>query len=238
MQKLIWILACVFVSSGNSYAQSGEGSETPLTFQQVQLRETATLQEFAQAAAQVELADPAQVMAKYKHLDPLHFVPADLLQTAVIYFDANRVKFKNQNVISVVDFRPRSDEYRFFMIHMKDGSVERLHTSHGNGSVDGDPAFAVKFGNVPESNMSSLGFARTAEVYTGSLGRSLFFDGLSATNSNVRRRGIIIHGSDQMHETNVIQGVSGGCLMFDLKIRDYVIDQLKGGSLIYAGLHN
>ena len=234
MQKIYLVLVGVVVSLASLQLKAMEGSETPLTYEQVTQRATAIDQEFAATAA----VDPAQVMAKYKNLDPQHLVPQDLLQTTLVYFDANRAKFKNQNVISVVDFRPKSDRYRFFMIHLKDGSVERFHTSHGNGSVDGDPAFATKFGNVPESNMSSLGFARTAEVYTGSLGRSLFFDGLSVTNSKVRERGIIIHGSDQMHEADVVQGLSGGCLMFDLKIRDYVIDQLKGGSLIYAGLHN
>lgn len=195
-----------------------------------------SFQAFASGPDRVDAPEDAKVLGNYQHLDPNHWVPTDLLETAVTYFDKNKSRFRNQLYISVINFRPRSDEYRFFLVNMQTGEVERFHTSHGNGSVEADPAFAVKFGNVPGSNMTSLGFARTGEVYVGSLQRSLRMDGLSETNSNMRSRAIVIHGSDQMHEANVIQGVSGGCVMFDFAVRDGIIDKIRDGSLIYAGL--
>ncbi len=185
----------------------------------------------ASATAPLDL-DSQEVLNRYDYLDPNHFVPTDLLQKAVLYFDSNKRRFNNQNYITVVDYRPSSVEYRLFVISLQNGSVERFHTSHGNGSVDGDPAYAVKFGNRGGSNMSSLGFAKINQVYTGSLGRSVRLDGLSSTNSNIRRRGIVLHGSDAVHEAPVVQGVSGGCIMLDLAVRDAVIDKLRGGSLL------
>lgn len=95
---------------------------------------------------------------KYRHVDPLRQVPGDLLKKAVAYFDANRSSFPNQNYIGIVDFRPRSDVYRFFLIDLATGAVERYHTTHGEGSDLKD--FARKFSNVAETKKSrSVSFA-------------------------------------------------------------------------------
>ena len=45
-------------------------------------------------------------------LDPNNEVPKDLLAQALAYFNANSNQFTNLGYISIVDFRPRSDEYR------------------------------------------------------------------------------------------------------------------------------
>lgn len=184
-----------------------------------------------------EVAIPAVTkFTRARELDPKRLVPRDLLATAVKYYDANQSSFTNPTVLGVIDLRPRSDQPRFFVVHLRDGSVTAYHTTHGTGSVDGDPAFAVKFGNEPESNRSSLGFVRTGSVYAGSWGRSLRLQGLSPTNSNMLERAIIIHGDDDAHEANIVQGLSYGCFMLDWKVRDVVIDALRDGSLLYVGL--
>ncbi len=178
------------------------------------------------------------ILQGYQHLDPKGWVPRDLLEAAVIYFDANKIRFPNQNYISIVDYKPRSDRYRYFIINMDTGDVERYHTTHGVGSDPDDDGYATTFGNVPNSGKSSLGFIRTAEIYSGKYDRSLRLDGLSSTNSNLRARAVVFHGWDDVHETNVIQGRSWGCITIDWRYKDALIDKIGNGSLMYAGVSN
>jgi len=176
------------------------------------------------------------VLSKYDHLDPNHEVPTDLLKKAVLYLDANQSKFPNKNYLSVIDFAKSSKLKRFFIVDLKTGAVWAIHTAHGKGSDPGHDGIAEKFSNVSGSNASSLGVYKTAETYTGSHGRSLRLDGLSSTNSNVRARAIVIHGASYVSESNVIQGRSFGCPAVADSLKDKVIDKIKGGSIIYAGL--
>jgi hypothetical protein len=169
-------------------------------------------------------------------LDPKHWVPANLLRDAVTYFDANKAHFKNKNYITIVDFTPRSNKYRFFLIDMKTGAVERFHTTHGMGSDENKDGYAESFGNENGSGKSSLGFVRTAEVYSGNFGPSVRLDGLSATNSNLRARSVVFHGWDGVKEGDVIQGLSRGCITLDWKFKDAVLEKIKEGSLLYVGL--
>lgn len=176
-----------------------------------------------------------KVLEKYSHLDPKHEVPTDLLSKTVTYFDANKAKFPNQGYIVVVDFQPRSDKYRFYLIDLKSGEVEKYHTTHGIHSDENNDGYAEVFGNVNGSGKSSLGYVRTAEVYTGKFKRSIRLDGLSSTNSNIRARAIVLHGWDKVHEANVIQGLSWGCITLDWAVKDGVIDKVKEGALMYVG---
>ncbi len=188
------------------------------------------------AAVQVPKSQAATTLAKYDHLDPKHEVPTDLLSKAVLYFDANQSKFANKKYLSVIDFAKNSKSKRFFIIDLKTGAVWGVHTSHGKGSDANHDGLAEKFSNVSGSNASSLGAYKTAETYNGSHGRSLRLDGLSTTNSNARARAIVIHGASYVSESNVIQGRSWGCPAVAQAHKDKLIDMLKGGSLIYAGL--
>lgn len=181
-------------------------------------------------------ADRDATLARYAHLDPKHEVSTTLLEKAILYFDANRERFTNRDYLTVVDFTPRSDKFRLFVIDLNSGSVAKYHTTHGLNS-DRRPrdGFAESFGNVVNSGKSSLGPARTAEIYQGKFRRALRLDGLAPTNSNLRRRAVVMHGWDKVHERNVIQGLSWGCITLDWSIRDDVLDKVKGGSLVYVG---
>ncbi|MFV8256235.1 murein L,D-transpeptidase catalytic domain family protein [Bdellovibrio bacteriovorus] len=174
------------------------------------------------------------VLSQYQHLDPNHIVPTKALETAVLYFHENKAKFKNQAVISVLDFSQKSTQKRWYFIDMKTGAVWNVHVSHGKGSDSNHDGFAEKFSNVEGSNASSLGFYKTAETYQGSNGYSLRLDGLSTTNSNARSRAIVVHGASYVQDSNVIQGRSWGCPAVSQANRDKVINLIKGGSLLYA----
>lgn len=185
---------------------------------------------------QVSEAEARKILDKYSYLDPKHLVPTSLLSKTVQYFDTNKAKFPNQNYIVIVDFKPRSDRYRFFLVNMKTGTVERYHTTHGLHSDENQNGYAESFGNVINSGKSSLGFVRTAEVYYGHYKRAVRLDGISSTNSNIRERAIVLHGWDGVHEANVIQGLSWGCITLDWTVKDAVLDKVKEGALMYIGV--
>lgn len=176
----------------------------------------------------------SEVLRRYSHLDPKRRVPSALLRRAVLYFDKNKRSFRNQNYITIVDFSKRSNKRRLFLVHMPSGAVSRLRTAHGAGGDRDNDGFVEALSNTSGSHMSSRGFYRVAEVYHGSWGRSVRLDGLSSTNSRARRRAIVIHGHNDMTESNRIQPLSWGCFMLSHSIRDAVIDRISGGSLLYA----
>jgi hypothetical protein len=171
----------------------------------------------------------------YSYLDPDKIVPAKLLQEAVAYYDANLDKIENQRVIGVIDYKQHNSKERFYIIDMESGRVERYLTAHGKNSDPDFDGYATKFSNIPDSNTTSLGFFLTAETYYGKNGYSLRLDGLSSTNSNARERAIVIHGADYVTPGPKI-GRSYGCPAVEMRYHQELIDQIKGGSLLYAGL--
>ncbi|MEK2644402.1 murein L,D-transpeptidase catalytic domain family protein [Bdellovibrio sp. BCCA] len=175
-----------------------------------------------------------EILKLYDYVDPTHIVPTQKLEDAIVYFHKNKASFKNQSVISVIDFSQKSTQKRWYFINMSTGSVWNIHVAHGKGSDSNHDGFAEKFSNVSGSNASSLGFYKTAETYQGSNGYSLKLDGLSSTNSNARPRAIVVHGASYVQDSAVIQGRSWGCPAVSTTNRDKVINMIKGGSLIYA----
>jgi len=181
-------------------------------------------------------ASQRTILTKYAYLDPKKEVPTNLLEAAVLFFDQNRASFPNQEYITVVDLGRKSDRQRFFVVNMATGTVQKFWTIHGLGSDKNDDGFAERFSNVINSGTSSLGFIRTAEIYSGKFKRSVRLDGLSTTNSNVRERAIVLHGFDGAHERPVIQGLGWGCPALDWTVKDGVIDKVAEGSLMYIGV--
>jgi L,D-transpeptidase catalytic domain len=176
------------------------------------------------------------IREKYRSIDPNGIIPPKLLNTALAYFDANSGKIRNQRYLTIVDFSAASKERRFFVVNMADGSVWSGWVAHGSGSDKNNDGIAESFSNVSGSNASSLGFYLTAETYSGKHGLSLKLDGLSATNSKARARAIVLHGAAYVTRSSVRQGRSWGCLAVPMIDRDFLVNILKSGSLIYAGL--
>lgn len=175
------------------------------------------------------------VLAKYVRVDPTEKIPKVLREAALLYYDKNINLLPNKAYLSVIDYSAHSMNARFFIIDMATGSVLALHVAHGSGSDPERTGYAKVFGNTPGSNMSSLGYMRTAETYNGNHGLSLRLDGLSSTNSNIRDRAVVLHGANYVWEQNVKQGRSWGCPAITMNLRTKIINMLKGGSLIYAG---
>ena len=165
-------------------------------------------------------------------------IPKNLLAKALAYYHENYSSIENHTYLAVVDLSARSSEKRMHILNMKTGTVVHLHVAHGSGSDPNNDGFATVFSNTFDSEMSSLGFYKTAEIYSGAHGRSLRLDGLSSSNSNVRERAVVIHGADYVREANVKAGRSWGCFAVAMAQRNKVINLLKGGAIIYAGRGN
>lgn len=180
-------------------------------------------------------------LSAYSHLDPTGLVPRDLLRDALAAYQSKANILERPDVLTVIDYGKNSAKERFFIIDMKTGKVDALHVAHGQGS-DEDPTRkrntgnAVRFGNTEHSHMTSLGAFVTAGTYTGKHGESLILKGLSPTNSNAEERKIVIHGAAYVSDSDRVQGRSHGCpALSNAKIKK-VIKEIRGGSLIYAGI--
>lgn len=176
------------------------------------------------------------ILEQYLYVDPHRTIPRVLLDKALVFYHVNKPYLPNPNYLSIINFSLHSSEPRFYIIAMATGEVSALHAAHGTGSDPNSTGYATRFSNKPGSHQSSLGFYRTAETYFGKHGYSLRLDGLSDTNSNARARAIVIHGASYVQDKNVKQGRSWGCPAVSMAQRTKVIDMLKEGSLIYAGL--
>ena len=188
---------------------------------------------------ELSVQQEAKVLEAYQHVDPNHMVPTDLLKKAIMYFDANKPRFKNQAYIAICDFAKHSRLKRFYVVDMQTGAVKAYAVAHGRGSDLNDDGIATRFSNSDGSGASSIGYYRTDTTYFGKHGISLRIDGLSSTNSNVRSRTIVIHGATYS-EPAYIAGVgragrSLGCFAVADSLKTEVVSRLKGGALLFAG---
>lgn len=139
--------------------------------------------------------------------------------------------------LTIIDYSKPSTERRLWVMDFADGSTLRHElVAHGQGS-GGDLANA--FSNTPDSHQSSLGLFVTADTYVGKNGYSLRLDGLDAGfNDNARERAIVIHGAPYVSESVAKAqgrlGRSWGCPALGEDVARDVIEEIKGGNLVFA----
>ncbi len=143
----------------------------------------------------------------------------------------------NPRYWAMFDIGQHSKNKRMAIIDRLKMTVEFVHAAHGKNSDPDNDGVATVFSNVNGSNCSALGITRCAETYAmAGHGRALRLDGLETSNSNVRARGIVFHGSKYVGEDYVKAngkcGRSLGCPAIDDDLVQPYIDQLKGGSLL------
>lgn len=178
--------------------------------------------------------EPISQPSRWAHLDPKKYIKRQLLMTALNYFEQSQKSFSNKNYITIIDFSKYSGQRRFFVVDLKTGAVEALHTAHGAGSDPNHTGYAKRFSNRENSHMSSIGFYRTGSIYSGENGASLYLHGLSSTNSQARERLIVIHGASYVGSHLKKMGRSWGCPALSKKDNSRIINKIQGGSLIYA----
>jgi hypothetical protein len=147
-----------------------------------------------------------------------------------------RMEYKNEEILTIIDFSKQSTEKRLFIIDLKNQKILH-HTLVAHGKNTGQNE-AVKFSNVKGSNSSSLGLYRTAEPYHGKHGYSLRLDGLEkGFNDNARSRAVVMHSASYVSEKFIEKygrlGRSFGCPAVPAEHSKEIIDLIKNGSCLY-----
>jgi L,D-transpeptidase catalytic domain len=161
-----------------------------------------------------------------------------LLERAKAALHLHGAKIRHDDVVGIVDFNIHSSRPRFFLVNMRNGTVETLLVAHGRGSDPAHSGMAERFSNLPGSYASSIGSFVTGEYYIGAHGRSMRLAGLDSTNDNAEARAIIVHGawyvSDDVIKQQGKLGRSEGCFAVRGEDLNHVLDRLGPGRLLYA----
>ncbi len=139
----------------------------------------------------------------------------------------------NHRYITLFDVSQHSAIPRFSVIDIEAKEITTYLAAHGKGSDPDHDGVATIFSDTPGSKATPLGFFLTAETYVGKHGLSLRLDGLEDRNKNARARSIVIHGADYIDQSRVRLGRSWGCPALSHSEVVTVIDQIKGGSILY-----
>ncbi|AWW31569.1 hypothetical protein DN752_16350 [Echinicola strongylocentroti] len=141
--------------------------------------------------------------------------------------------------LTIIDFSLPSSQKRLWTVDPITGKIlHHTYVAHGRNSGG---LMAKKFSNTHSSYMSSLGFYRTAETYSGKHGYSLRLDGIEkGVNDQARQRAIVIHGAEYANPEFIKKygrlGRSLGCPALPMNQYKAIIDSIKedGCLFIYA----
>ncbi len=178
-------------------------------------------------------ASPLSVAAVRTGLSPALLT----LATAAADRALTEVHVAKPKLLTVIDYSRPSSEPRLWVIDRATGQVVWHElVAHGKGSGEN---FATAFSNQEGSLKSSLGLFLTQETYQGSNGYSLRLRGLErGVNDHAQERAIVIHGAPYVSADFVRQhgrlGRSWGCPALSLAVAHDLIDEIQGGSLVFA----
>jgi hypothetical protein len=141
------------------------------------------------------------------------------------------------DVLTVIDYTKPSTERRLWVFDLAHTRVlfEEL-TAHGKNSGDNQ---AVRFSNVPNSLMTSIGVFLTGDTYIGKHGLSLRLQGLEkGVNDNSIERAIVLHAAAYVNDSDARTkgriGRSWGCPAVRPEISRRLIETVQGGTLVLA----
>lgn len=143
----------------------------------------------------------------------------------------------NPRLLTVIDYSRPSTEPRLWVLDLVSRAVlQRELVAHGKGSGEN---FATSFSNDEGSHKSSLGLFVTGATYTGQNGYSLRLRGLDpGVNDRAYARDIVMHGaayvSDAIARTLGRLGRSWGCPAVRPAIAQTLIDEIKGGTVLFV----
>ncbi len=163
---------------------------------------------------------------------------ADLAGLARAELDRLGPLIRHQDVVAVADFGRPSWQPRLQVADMASGEVKSFLVAHGCGSDPDFSGWLDTFSNEPGSQASSAGAFRTTGYYAGAHGRSMRLEGLDPSNSNARRRDVVIHAADYVspevvHDIGKL-GWSEGCFAIDHRDLAMVLGRLGPGRLLIS----
>ena len=225
------IAACIFLQIPIAIAGNQDEAATLTHY----------LEEKTEPAAEVSMEEMIELKADSIY-DTLHLLEAGLQEEAFelaykgYYKLMEQGRVEKKDVLTIADFSKPSSQDRLFVIDMEQGKI--LHqtlVAHGRKS---GLIYATDFSNKPESNKSSLGFFLTLQSYYGSKGYAMRLQGLEkGINDKAFERAIVLHGSDyvtnQFANSNGYLGRSLGCPAVPMKQTKAIINNIKGGSLLF-----
>lgn len=153
------------------------------------------------------------------------------------YNKVNRKGLVNKPYLTVIDYSLPSSQKRMWVIDVNRTAV-MFHTYVAHGKNSGD-LHSTSFSNKSGSKASSLGTFITSDTYHGSVGYALNLKGLEkGINDNALSRRVVIHGADYVSQAFLSRhgrlGRSWGCPALEKAIAPKVINQIKGGSVVFA----
>ena len=140
-------------------------------------------------------------------------------------------------LLTLIDFSRPSQQKRLWVINVAKAKV-LFHTLVAHGKASGADV-PLAFSNKGGSEMSSLGFYRTAPTtYTGKHGLSLKLHGLDpGFNTNAESRAVVVHGAEYVCEDFVKShgrlGRSQGCPALPVAETAAIVRAIQGGSVLY-----
>ncbi|WP_201982155.1 murein L,D-transpeptidase catalytic domain family protein [Hymenobacter rubidus] len=145
--------------------------------------------------------------------------------------------YRNSSVLTLIDFSRPSQQKRLWVIDVDKAKV-LFHTLVAHGKASGADV-PMAFSNKDGSEMSSLGFYRTAPTtYMGKHGLSLKLTGLDpGYNTNAESRAVVVHGAEYVCDDFVKAhgrlGRSQGCPALPVAETAAIVKAIKGGSVLY-----
>jgi hypothetical protein len=125
----------------------------------------------------------------------------------------------NSEIAFFIDMRIKSGENRYFVYNLKENKItDEGLVAHGSGSETGIEN-QLKFGNVPNSNRTSLGKYTIGHHYVGKFGKAYKLNGLDKTNDKAFERFIVLHYYDKVPYEEQLEPIcnSLGCPMVNEK---------------------
>lgn len=144
------------------------------------------------------------------------------------------IKKKNLNIqyVFVVDYSLHSGKKRMYLVDiLKHKIVRKMMVAHGAKS-ETKIGYATDFSNVVESNKSSLGYAIVqGRAYSRwGIHVKYWLDGISKTNSNMRKRVMVLHSyrfvpSFETYPLPIVTSL--GCVMLSKKDMRFIDKLIK-----------
>lgn len=134
--------------------------------------------------------------------------------------------------LTIIDYSKPSTEDRLWVLDLEEKKVN-IATKVAHGSGSGSHVIAKKFSNKTNSHASSIGVAKTKEIYYGKHGKSLRLEGLEeGYNDHLLDRAVVIHGANYVHKNGRV-GRSWGCPAVSNDVVGPLVDEIKDGSLVF-----